>query len=510
MKTLQTQGDYKPTFSDIQVLTNYKVTDNSELEFFGVYAENKFDLTPDKWEGHFGGIGRGDFRALTLDYDGTQEYSYYTGLGGLKYKHQLTNDLGVQLSYAKYYTKEKEYRNLTSEVYYSPDAGNPEDDMDYLKTRYEYSDSYMQLESDRLKALTRLDLSNHSLLLGAEYRFVDVTNKIDDSFNENGDSVLSITPVVRKVNEKNSLNSFSLFLEDDIRLSEEINANVGVRYLNYEYTNEKLISPRFNISYFHSPVNSFNFSYGVYYQPPFLSELRDPGLENIKAQKSTHYVLGWEHVFPNQLKMHAEAYYKEMDNIIPFYFERMKMTYLRGNVREGYAYGLDVMVEGEIVPGTRSWIGYSYLDSKERDKGTAKYRRRLYDQTHSLQIFLQDKFKKHPNWQAHTRFVIGSGQLFYTRNIEKDPATGYEQIKVDLNSPEEYLLYLRVDMGCSAAFKLSEKTNLLVVAEVLNMFNQYNIMGYEWAQVMSDIKYAFRIPQILSKRFFNLRVELSI
>ena len=70
LNTLFTRGDYEPSFSDIQILTDYEITKKSSLEFFGIYAENKFKFIPKTWYGNFGGFGRGDQRGLSIDFLG--------------------------------------------------------------------------------------------------------------------------------------------------------------------------------------------------------------------------------------------------------------------------------------------------------------------------------------------------------------------------------------------------------------------------------------------------------
>src|SRR3990172_2375248 len=68
LSTLQTNGDYRPRFADLQVLANYSLTNNSSLEVFLLYASNAFDLTPTDWSDGFGGFRRGDSRGLEILY----------------------------------------------------------------------------------------------------------------------------------------------------------------------------------------------------------------------------------------------------------------------------------------------------------------------------------------------------------------------------------------------------------------------------------------------------------
>src|SRR5690606_17682020 len=149
-----------------------------------------------------------------------------------------------------------------------------------------------------------------------------------------------------------------------------------------------------------------------------------------------------------------------------------RIVYLQENSRKGYAYGIDLMFQGEIVEGMNSWIGYGYLDSKEKEiNSSADYQRRLLDQTHTIQVFLQDRMRKLPNWQSHFRFLVGSGYLYYIRRLENDPVSGRDFISVYVNKPREYFLYLRADMGLSVTLDILKNYKMVITGEVLNVFN---------------------------------------
>ncbi|MEE9430917.1 MAG: TonB-dependent receptor, partial [Melioribacteraceae bacterium] len=343
--------------------------------------------------------------------------------------------------------------------------------------------------------------------IGTEYRLTDLHSKLKESQKEVGEETLLSKPTNDNYNLKFNLNSLSFFAEDNISISNNFNANIGIRLLKYEYSNENLISPRVTLSYRPSLLHNFTFSWGYYYQPPFINELRGARTNSLKSQEAIHYVLGWEYLFKEKLKLKVEIYYKDLQNIIPFYFDEFKMVYREQNSREGFAAGLDVMVEGELVDGMKSWFGYSYLDTQERRIGDANYQRRLFDQTHTLQIFLQDKMGKHQNWQSHLRFLVGSGFLYYNRFLSYSHLTKTSRIEINFNNPNEYLFFFRVDMGLSANFDMGNGYKIVAVAEILNVFNRYNAGAYQWVQALREIKAPINIPHILSKRFLNLRMQ---
>ncbi len=507
LNTLFTRGDYEPSFSDIQILTNYEISKNSSLEFFGIYAENKFKFIPKTWYGNFGGFCRGDQRGLSIDFLGDKSFSYNTNLLGLKYQNSFSKYFNLNLSVSKYSTEEKENFNTTNKIFYTSDPFHQTDDREYLKTQFQEGDNFVKLNSIRMKTNLNFLVGINDINIGTEYRLTDLHSKLKESQKEVGEETLLSKPTNDNYNLKFNLNSLSFFAEDNISISNNFNANIGIRLLKYEYSNENLISPRVTLSYRPSLLHNFTFSWGYYYQPPFINELRGARTNSLKSQEAIHYVLGWEYLFKEKLKLKVEIYYKDLQNIIPFYFDEFKMVYREQNSREGFAAGLDVMVEGELVDGMKSWFGYSYLDTQERRIGDANYQRRLFDQTHTLQIFLQDKMGKHQNWQSHLRFLVGSGFLYYNRFLSYSHLTKTSRIEINFNNPNEYLFFFRVDMGLSANFDMGNGYKIVAVAEILNVFNRYNAGAYQWVQALREIKAPINIPHILSKRFLNLRMQ---
>ncbi len=505
--SLQTQGDYNPSFSDFQLSGEYFISKSTTLELLGIYANNKFALTPTDWVANYGGFFRGDIRELKIEYDGANSFEYKTALLGLRLNHSISKNFTLVVSVSDYYTVESEDRNTSGRIINNGQVDNDGDDGDFKKTRFEFADNSIELNSLRFRNELHYRINNHMFSFGFEYRSVGLDNQVNERLFETGEKTLLQVPIDKQFSRTDRLNNFSAFIQDEIALAEGLNANIGLRFLRYEYTNESLFSPRFNFTYIESPANIFTFSWGYYHQAPFINELRNPDLRKIKSQQSIHYVFGWERILKPDLKLTAEAYYKDLDNLIPYYFDELKMVYLNGNTREGYSYGLDLQLDGELVKGMRSIIGYSYLDSRERDKGTTQYQRRLTDQTHTINVFLQDKMPKHPNWQAHLRLLLGSGFLFYNRTTHRDLNTGNTLIDVDINRPEEYFMFFRVDLGVSAAFDVTDNSKLTAVAEILNIFNQLNYSSYDWIQVFEEYNSPMRIPRVLSRRFFNFRVE---
>ena len=514
LQKLQTRGDYKPSFSDFQFFSNYSISETDNLELFLLYAVNDYDLTPADWIGHFRTDRSTGFASqISLLYNGNRLNSYKTGLYALRYKKKIGTYTNLSVSFARYITSEIEKANITSDLYYSPDAKEPEVDKEYLFSRKEDANNKVNLNANEVAAELKMNFEKHSIFTGINLKLVDLASNTNEFYSENGPQAVATDPQILLNNIKTNLNSLGIFVEEMFSPLKNLDVNIGLRYLHNSFTRENLLSPRASIVYKLNDAGSLKFGWGYYYQPPFYNEINSLAYKSgeLKSQLSVQYTVDWEHYFKPTMKINLETYYKKLDYLIPFYYKDIKPVYINGNTNEGYAFGFDAMLQGELSDGIESRIGYSYLDSKERKKGTNNaYQRRLLDQTHTIQIYFQDRFRKHRNWQSHLRFLVGSGFLYAPNKIVQDETTGKSIMIADIEHPQEIFLYFRVDMGLSAAFDIGKRSKILFIAEVLNLFNHYNVGSYDWIMVFKDIHQLIAIPRILSKRFYNIRIELTL
>jgi hypothetical protein len=511
VKRLQTQGDYKPSFSDIQFLGNYSLSSGEQIEAFFLYSVNKYDLSPKEWVGNFQ-MSMLDIRQININQSGDKYYTYKTNLAAVKYLKSIDNASSLTVAVSRYFSKEDEKSDVIGDIFYSPDAARPEDGREFLFTRTENINDNASLSSLNFQTEFKTTYSSHNLTAGFEFKNISLSSSKNEFYVEDGANAVQTVPQVQLSNSDYTLNTLALFAEDSFPISSRFNANAGIRFLKSYFTGENLLSPRFSISYDLNKSNVLNFRTGVYYQLPFFNELTGlvDNTGKLKAQRAIHYSIDWKNQLKEKVIMTWEIFYKKLDYLVPFYYEDLKMICIKGNVNEGYSFGFDVMFQGEISDGLESWLGYSYLNSKEREINSGEpYRRRLLDQTHTFQIFLQDHFKKHRNWESHLRLLGGSGFLYNIRKLVKNQSTNLYETVVDLDNPQVYTLYLRADMGLSAAFGIKEKSKLTITFDVMNIFDQNNYAGFDWIRVFNDSQGLIKIPKILSKRFFNLKAEYS-
>ena len=254
----------------------------------------------------------------------------------------------------------------------------------------------------------------------------------------------------------------------------------------------------------------FRVAGGLYYQPPFYRELRDSSgvvQPNVKAQKSFHVVLGNEYSFKiwdRPFKLVTEAYYKGLSNVNTYTLENVRIRYRAENNAKAYAYGLDMRLNGEFVPGTESWFSFGYLKTEENIDNRG-YIARPTDQRLKFGALFQDYVPNMPHLKMYLNLVYNTG----VPGGSPSYADSYDY-QIRLRD------YRRADLGIQLELVNPTKTykanwkkkfrELSLGFEIYNMFNNQNSITNTWVRDVYT-KRQFAIPNYLTPRVFNLRLS---
>jgi outer membrane receptor protein involved in Fe transport len=256
----------------------------------------------------------------------------------------------------------------------------------------------------------------------------------------------------------------------------------------------------------------YRISAGIYYQPPFYRELRDlNGTVNsdVKAQKSIHIVAGHEYSFKiwkRPFKLISEIYYKNLSDVNPYTVENVRIRYAANNNAKAYAYGLDLRLNGEFVPGTESWFSFGYLKTEESIDGR-DFIARPMDQRLKFGVLFQDYIPKLPNMKMYLNLVYNTG-------VPGGSPSYADVYQYQTRLPD----YKRADIGMSyVVVSPKDKSNkrwkrrfkeLTVGVEIFNLFDVQNSITNTWVRDVYS-KRQYSIPNYLTPRVFNLRLNMS-
>ena len=533
--TQDLKGDYDPQFTDVQGFATYDVSERVSLEVLGIHADHQFALQPTERETYFGMISLNpdvpsDLNVLWSQLNGAREDGYTTTFGGTRLHTDVSSRLRISHDLAYFRTEETENFDITGDAQiFAVNATNGDWVQQEGRSRnVNFADNRVEVQTLTGGGRYQYLLDRHALESGWHVRGM----RFDDQLNEQTviEDVNGEEPdiVVHDLKDRAALDEVQvgLYAQDAFDVLPErdrLIVTTGVRSDYYSLNDEWTVSPRLSARFAYSDRLTLNTSLGLYHQKPTYRELRgtpanDETIEesinrDLKSQRSLQAVLGGEYFFPQRrLYLRAEGYYKDIDNIVSYTIDDIRVEYSGENDASGYIYGLDLQLRGEFVPGLESWFNYSFMVARETfdeqfqneyNQGTLA---RPTDQRHTFSAFIQDYVPGDKTWKLHMRMLYGSG-LPYTPPVPGPQAPDGTRIRVPGPRMSGRLpAYRRVDLGATKEIDVSsgqQPVTLDLTLEVLNLFDMDNTVTYTWQGDWS------RVPKRLTPRTLNARARLT-
>lgn len=544
----ETETNVNPVFADLQGYFTYKFTNKFHLSFLGNASLNKYNFEPQTRQTNFGTLS--EPIALLVFYDGQEKDKYQTLFGAFKGTYFANDDLTLKLIASTYHTTEEEYFDILAqyrlgevntsigdedlgEVEFSEGVGSQinhgRNDLDALITniehkgdfkiddnRFEWSVKYTHEDiRDRLVEWEVIDSAGFSIRPPSfprdEQPYVPFTGPLEPFQNVRATNSTQI----------NRLQAYAQWSKRTTLGTSDVWYNAGVRVHNWSVngdgissSNQTVFSPRgqFAIKPYWEKDMLFRVAAGLYYQPPFYRELRDRNgviQPDVKAQKSFHIVLGNDYSFKmwdRPFKLTTELYYKGLTDVNPYTLENVRIRYRADNSAVARAYGLDMRLNGEFVPGTESWFSFGYLKNEENidDRG---YIPRPTDQRLKFAALFQDYVPNVPNLKVYLNLVYNTGLPGGSPSYA-DPYEYQNRLPA----------YKRADLGLQFVLVDGKKQfnsgwkkpfkELTFGFEIYNIFDAQNSITNTWVRdVYSKRQYA--IPNYLTPRVFNVRTTMK-
>jgi hypothetical protein len=561
--SLDVRGEYIPNFTDFQTYLTYDLNRDWQVGVIGNFNRSEYTFQPSSLARAFGLI---DFALqLRTAFEGQEVDDFTQAMAGVSLTYlpdRERNPLYHKVLASRWQSQENERFDILGyyilgEIESNLGADNFGEIVNVLGTgtqqtfirnyltaevtNAEYKGGIEIQRDDRERGLMR----SHFLQWSAKWQHEAINDRINEW--ERLDSALYSLPydttvlLVRRVlKTRNNLSSdrFSAFLQDTWTWREEgkreLQASVGVRGAWWSLNNDWFVTPRAQLLY--KPLNtrrdlSYRVAAGLYYQQPFYRELRRlDGVVNpdVSAQKSAHFLTGFTYDFlwgrrrPTKMRLIAEAYYKQMWDLVSYDLDNVRVRYAGANNSRGYAAGFDVRLNGEFVEGAESWINFSLLRTREqlydvqhkvRERGQLEGTNvrdvpRPTDRFFTMSMFFQDYLKRNKNFKMHLNFTVGSGLPF-----------GLADNNTVYRNTYRFKPYHRVDIGFGLLLwdqkwrsrrpnhflRFTRKTWMSL--EVFNLMQVANEASNTWIKTVYNTQYA--IPNYLTSRRLNLRVRVD-
>ncbi len=523
LSSLETTGEYRPNQLDYQTYLSWHPNKQWTLDFIGNISENHYNFEPHNRETNFGTLE--DIHSFTVYFDGWEKDIFRTFFGNLSLTRHIGDITNISLMASAFHSKEQEKYDIQGQ-YWLDDSGASE--TLGVGTYMEHARNYLKYNVASLQLLADTRIKNHHIKGGITYKFEDVKEdsreyEMRDSSGYSIPHTLEELALIYSLRSKNSISSHrtEVFLQDTYKFSTSsgtfFNLQYGLRFSHWDYNKESLLSPRASLTIVPAkdPNWTLRFATGLYYQTPFYKELRDTITENgvtrvmlnknIKSQRSIHFIVGTDYRFRidgRPYRFSAEAYYKALNDIIPYNINNVKVVYYGQNIGSGHVVGADAKIYGEFVPGADSWFSLGYMSAKQ--KINSKTIPMPTDEGFSASLFFTDFFPHTTRWKMTLKGSYVGGLPF------GPPHSGLE--KQVFRAPA----YKRVDIGMSyralnnddgeGGKKDSHKffRNIWLEIDCFNIFGFNNVNSYYWITDVTNQQYA--VPNYLTGRQLNARV----
>ena len=521
--SLETKGEYKPNFLDYQTYISYTPNQRWSIDFIGNVSENHYNFTPTNRETSFGTME--DVKSFKVYFDGQEKDIFRTLFGTLGITRRIGSNTKLSLLASTFYTKEQETYDIQGQYWLDDTQKNVNLG---VGTYMEHGRNYLTARVQSFKLMLNHKTKRHDIEGAITYKkeHIKENSREYEMRDSSGYSIphsADRLDLIYSLNSSNTLDShrWEGYIQDTYRFTSggEGNTfytlNYGVRFSNWSFNKETTVSPRVSLAIIPSfnQNMTFRFATGLYYQAPFYKELRDTVAKNgttvavlnnkIKSQRSIHFVTAFDYRFKireRPYKFTAEAYYKALDNLVPYNVNNVKITYYGGNQCSGYAAGIDMKLYGEFVPGTDSWVTFSLMSTKQKMDG--RWIPMPTDQRYSINLHFTDYFPGTERWKMTLRLAFADGLPF------GPPHKGLEHL--DFRAPA----YKRADIGLSyKAYdnddrkKKSVFKNIWLGVDCLNLFGISNVNSYYWVTDVTNQQYA--VPNYLTGRQINGKVTVE-
>ncbi|MBL7937103.1 MAG: TonB-dependent receptor plug domain-containing protein, partial [Bacteroidia bacterium] len=561
LKSMDTKGEYRPRFYDVQTFITFTLNEKWSVEFLGNISNNQYLVIPASRETTFGTVNNAV--KLSIFFDGREVTQYNTIMGGLSTIFKPNAKTKLKLITSAYKAKEEENYTVQGEYYIDQlEADFGKDNFGQVAFN-RGEGRFLNNGRNRIDATvlniehkgTRFINSRSELLWGLRYQHEIIEDKLSewrtidsaDYIAPYSATEINLIDVIKtKINlQTNRVQGYVQYVYNkQLRDSSLLTVTAGARANYWDYNNQTVISPRVTLSYKPNWEKDFVFkaSWGYYYQPPFYREMRgfDGKLNpDIKAQQSIHYLLSSDYNFKlwrRPFKLILAGYYKEMKDLIPYEIDNTRIRYFAKNNSVGYTTGADVRINGEFIKGIESWATIGYLKTMENLSGDRRvtyynsdgdtiingytfnnkavdssvvypgYIPRPTDQRITFGMFFQDYIPKLPSCKMYLNMQFGTGLPF--------GPPGHERWKQVFRMPP----YRRVDIGFAYQIikenhQLPKKNpfhhlkGMFVSVEVFNLLQVNNTVSYTWITDVTNRQYA--VPNYLTRRTLNLKLQVK-
>ncbi|MBN1397861.1 MAG: TonB-dependent receptor [Bacteroidetes bacterium] len=419
LKLVDKNGHGSPAYTDVLIKNTIEINPSHKISLLGIYSDDYYKRTIDNV-----------FESKDINKNKLRDHSDSKYMIGIN-SRSLFGDAGFIQTTGYYYknktTGKEGYVNTAPDYGILPVKEN-------CFVRSDINERNVSEQTYGFKTDMTMSLGRQTSLFAGfesrrnEYHFTMVLNGADTVYvfkkfeyrSDPSKYYVLLTP--EEFNQDNTFNGnyYAGYSEISAELG-KFTLNPGLRYEYYTYNNCHYFSPRLSMRYRLTADISFNAASGIYYQLPELSLLAlNKSNNDLKNERAIHFIAGTSFYISNDIKMTAEGYYKQYDDLLVC-TNRYNMKY--SNEGTGRAGGFDLSIVKRFSDKYYGQACYSYSISKRDDNNGQGEYDYGFGKPHMFKVLGGYQFNE--RWSLTAKWIITSGlptdDYVIYENVLEDP-----------------------------------------------------------------------------------------
>lgn len=399
----------------------------------------------------------------------------------------IDNDSGF-FSLGARHRYEGTYHSTNTLLYYNKSYANTE----------LFDDYFLKLDTQRYGVFHQndIELDEHRYTFGIELEHLDfpLDAYLTRPPSPNDPDFDFTTEEKFRIDETIRIDSTSVFLQDTWQIDDDLSVRFGIRYSNTDYQEfEDLIDPRVSAVYRLGYEDSLSASIGRYSQvPEGFQTQEDLGSTTLSFERSTHYMLGYEHVDANA-QWSVSPFYKRFNDLAVDVLDANGSTSTYASAGKGDAYGIDLSAkyrDGRYY----LFAAYTYLRAKRQVETNDPTKYPFYgDIPHTLQLMGSVRFLDNWAFSVLTKYASGRPYTPVTGTYEDLVDGRVRPIYGELFSerlPDYFTLNLKVGQEIA----LGDGTSLTWSFELMNATDHENVSEIRYDDEYRQEGYITQLP----------------
>lgn len=438
---IQQQQDYlkAPTAHNMDVNYRIKTSKNGMLKYYGYYTTNSLAFTQNS-------------------------------LDSLNYKDKFSLSNGNMYHNISWKESLKNKWKFTAGVSVSTNK----DDISFGMQDNQEKDVLLNgLEFKTFDLYNKGLYGNAKLVLEKKFKGLNAL-RFGTEYNHSDDKNLFTAYNAMKFNSRIIENVYSLFVDQDIYLTNNLAAKFGARTEYSSLLNKANLAPRVSLAYKLGKQSQASFAYGIFYQNP---EMRyQPSANPLIFMKAQHYIAQYQKT-TNLTTFRVEAFYKKYDNLV-------KTSNINGrdvassNNGFGDANGFELFWrDKKTVKNLDYWVSYSYLNTKRDFLNFPTAITPNFAANHTASLVMK-KFVTKLKTNFNLSYNYASGRPYY--NIQFDPNNNKTFFADKGRIPDYHNVSFALNY-LPGIGKKNPKAFAVYVLSVSNIFNIKQVYGYSYS-----------------------------